>query len=117
MHLFFLDTIILLENYIVSVHDFFDTVIEQYFKAPQVSHSRRKHRPYGIMGDTPLPGKPLGGFSPKPLSLVLTEGVRESHRVASVMPKGEAFRHQGRDTPVKKRHRVASVAHYDTLPI
>ena len=117
MHLFFLDTIILLKKYIASVNDFLDTVIEQYFKAPQVPYSRRKHRPYGIMGGTPLLGKPLGGFSPNPLSLVLAEGVRGSHRVASVMPKGEAFRHQGRDTPVKKRHRVASVAHYDTLPI
>ena len=53
------------------------------------------------MGGTPLPGKPLGGFPPNPLSLVLTEGVRGSHRVASVMPKGEAFRHQGKDTANK----------------
>ena len=37
-------------------------------------------------------GKPIGGFPPNPLSLVLTEGSRGSHRVAPMMPKGEAFR-------------------------
>ena len=41
--------------------------------------------------DAGISGKPLGGFPPNPLSLVLTEGVRESHRVAPMMPKGEAF--------------------------
>ena len=51
--------------------------------------------------DAGIRGKPLGGFPPNPLSLVLTEGVRGSHRVASVMPKGEAFRHQGKDTANK----------------
>ena len=42
--------------------------------------------------DAGIRGKPLGGFPPNPLSLVLTEGVRGSHRVAPMMPKGEAFR-------------------------
>ena len=42
--------------------------------------------------DAGIRGKPLGGFPPNPLSLVLTEGVRGSHRVAPMMSKGEAFR-------------------------
>ena len=42
--------------------------------------------------DAGIRGKPLGGRPPNPLSLVLTEGVRGSHRVAPMMPKGEAFR-------------------------
>ena len=31
--------------------------------------------------------KPLGGLPPNPLSAVLTEGVRGSHRVVPMMPK------------------------------
>ena len=42
--------------------------------------------------DAGIRGKPLGGFPPNPLSLVLTEWVRGSHRVAPMMPKGEVFR-------------------------
>ena len=42
--------------------------------------------------DAGIRGKPLGGFPPNPLSLVLTEGVRGRHRVAPMMPKDEAFR-------------------------
>ena len=42
--------------------------------------------------DAGIRGKPLSGFPPNPLSLVLTEGVRRSHRVAPMMPKGQAFR-------------------------
>ena len=42
--------------------------------------------------DAGIRGKPLGERPPNPLSLVLTEGVRGSHRVAPMMPKGEAFR-------------------------
>ena len=42
--------------------------------------------------DAGIRGKPLGDFSPNPLNLVLTEGVRGSHRVAPMMPKGESFR-------------------------
>ena len=42
--------------------------------------------------DAGIRGKPLGGFPPNPLSLVLTEGVQGSHRVAPMMLKGEAFR-------------------------
>ena len=42
--------------------------------------------------DAGIRGKPLGGFPPNPLSLVLTEGGRGSHRVAPMMPKGGAFR-------------------------
>jgi len=33
--------------------------------------------------------KPLGGLPPDLLSLVLTEGVQGSQRVARIMPKGE----------------------------
>ena len=36
--------------------------------------------------------KPLGGFPPNPQSLVITEGVRESRRVALMMPEGQSFR-------------------------
>ena len=42
--------------------------------------------------DAGIRGKPLGGLPPNPLSLVLSEGARGSHRVAPMMPKGEAFR-------------------------
>ena len=42
--------------------------------------------------DAGIRGKPLGGRPPNPLSLVLTEGVRGSHRVALMMPKGKVIR-------------------------
>ena len=35
---------------------------------------------------------PEMGWGPQPPSLVLTEGVRGSHRLAPMMPKGETFR-------------------------
>ena len=40
---------------------------------------------------------------PNPLSLVLPEGVRESHRVAPMMPKGEAIRTTAADI-IQKLH-------------
>ena len=37
-------------------------------------------------------GKPLDKFHPNTLSIVITEGVREGHRLAPMMPKGKTFR-------------------------
>ena len=42
--------------------------------------------------DAGIRGKPLGGFPPNPLSLVLTDGVQGSRKVDLVMPKGLALR-------------------------
>ena len=42
--------------------------------------------------DAGIRWKPLCGFPPNPLSLVLTEGVRGSHRVVPMITKGQAFR-------------------------
>ena len=41
--------------------------------------------------DAGITGKPLSVFPPNTLSLVLTEGVRESQRVAPMKPKSEVF--------------------------